>query len=197
MLRCSIPLLSTLLLLPIANVLADEASQPKANDDASQSAAQYVVAGHVVRVLGEEGQACQFHYKPVGSQAAFSVQNLNLLAPCYLLLWQIEPARKRPGNAAVPVGKIGAPLAWRYASAKNALTLAVIGDPVGDNLRQSALYRLRQAQNMHCAGSVQGILIRANQVNVSQVRGQVGVLCLETGMDEKDFWLLAHAAPKR
>ena len=176
--------------------LAQEVSSPNPGKNSLQIdefVAQHVVAGHAVRLISNEGQPCQLQHKLVASQATPGIQDLMLRSPCYLLIWQTEPPAKKTGHATgIPVGNLGSPIAWRYASAKNAVVLAVIGDPIPDSLLQSQLYRLREEQNMHCAGSVQGILIRADKISFSPVRRQVGVQCVEAGIDEKDFWLLAH-----
>jgi hypothetical protein len=83
-------------------------------------------------------------------------------------------------------------MAWRYAGAKGVVVLAVIGDPVPEKLRASSLYRLREQQGMNCASSLQGILLYTNEIRLSKKREHAGVFCAELGLEEKDFWLLAH-----
>ena len=83
-------------------------------------------------------------------------------------------------------------MAWRYPGKPGVVVLAVIGDPLPENLRASSLARLREQQGMRCGASVQGILLRGETVELSKKREHVGVLCAELGLSKKDFWLLAH-----
>jgi hypothetical protein len=83
-------------------------------------------------------------------------------------------------------------MAWRYADAKGVVALAVIGDPVPETLRTSSLYKLRERQGLSCASSVQGVLLHVDRIQLSKKREHAGIFCAELGLDEKDFWMLAH-----
>jgi hypothetical protein len=83
-------------------------------------------------------------------------------------------------------------MAWLYSRATGVIVLAVIGDPVPDQLRASDLYQLRERQGLHCTSSVQGILLSGSQTRLSSKRAHVGIVCAELGLEEKDFWMLAH-----
>lgn len=154
---------------------------------------EYTAAGHALR-LTTEGRACVVEHRTSGAEPGRIT--LDLRPPCHLLTWQRPPpagARGAVGPSdGVPVGGVGEPMAWRYADAEGVTALAVIGDPMPDNLRASSLYRLREQQGLHCAASVQGILLQADGVQASRKRENVGVLCAELGLDELDFWTLAH-----
>jgi hypothetical protein len=39
---------------------------------------------------------------------------------------------------------------------------------------------------------MQGVLLSGDKARLSKKRESVGVLCVETGANEKDFWMLAH-----
>lgn len=157
--------------------------------DAAPAPTEYLVAGHTLRLV-VEGDACVVE-REGGAGAAIKLK-LDLRPPCHLLTWR-QPAA-RPADATsdgIPVGSVGAPMAWRYPG-KGAVVLAVIGDPLPENLRAGSLARLREQQGMRCAASVQGLLLRGETVALSKKREHVGVLCAELGLNEKDFWLLAH-----
>jgi hypothetical protein len=150
---------------------------------------EYLVAGHTLRLV-VEGDACVVE-REGGAGAAIKLK-LDLRPPCHLLTWRQPPARPADATSdGVPLGSVGAPMAWRYPG-KAVAVLAVIGDPLPEKLRAGSLARLREQQGMRCAASVQGLLLRGETIALSKKREHVGVLCLELGLNEKDFWLLAH-----
>jgi len=121
--------------------------------------------------------------------------SLDLTPPCYLLIWNQPPPRLANGRAesgGQPVGSQGDAMAWKYSTAGDAKVIAVIGDSVADSLRRGALFKTRQAQNYRCAGSLQGVKIGSGAPVTTPKRHQTGVFCVEAGLDEKDFWMLAH-----
>jgi hypothetical protein len=166
-------------------------AQPRASaPDTASAPTEYLVAGHGLRLV-VEGDACVVEGER-GTGAAIKLK-LDLRPPCHLLTWRQLPARPADQTSdGVPVGSVGAPMVWRYPRAAGVMVLAVIGDPLPENLRASNLSRLREQQGMRCAASVQGILVRGETVELSKKREHVGVLCAELGLSEKDFWILAH-----
>jgi len=156
----------------------------------SATVPEYMVAGHILRLLTPEGACIIELDKPGTSQR--SELRLDLRPPCYLLTWRHEPADTGLAAAEMEgtaVGQLGDPMAWRYPQA---LVVAVIGDPVPESLRSSASYKLRHDQGLHCASSIRGVLIGEEGVWLSKKREHVGIFCAELGLDEKEFWLLAH-----
>lgn len=153
---------------------------------------EYSVAGHVLRLV-VDGGSCVVEHRASGP--AMNRLTLDLHPPCHLLTWRQSPPRASQATDVSdgrPLGDIGGPMAWRYAGAKGVVVLAVIGDPVPEKLRASSLYRLREQQGMNCASSLQGILLYTNEIRLSKKREHAGVFCAELGLEEKDFWLLAH-----
>ena len=116
---------------------------------------------------------------------------LDLRPPCYFAVWRNPPPRMKASGPS-PVGGVGDPTAWRYGGKRNMTVVAVIGDPVPDRMCSDPICRSRQAQNFHCGASLQAVLLRKGRITLSRKRAQAGVFCVETGLDEKDFWLLAH-----
>lgn len=160
-----------------------------ATDSASP---EYKIGDHVLRLVVTD-KACIVEHRSSG--AGIGKLTLDLLPPCHLLTWRKSPAA--PSHAisvsdGLPVGTVGDPMAWQYASAKGVIALAVIGDPLPESLRNSSLYSLRQQQGLSCTSSVQAVLLRVNQIQLSRKREHAGVFCTELGLDEKDFWMLAH-----
>jgi hypothetical protein len=153
---------------------------------------EYLVAGHSLRLV-VEGEVCVVEGER-GTGGAVKL-TLDLRPPCHLLTWREPPPRLADkASDGLPLGSAGAPMAWRYPGKAGAgvVVLAVIGDPLPEHLRASSLARLREQQGMRCGASVQGILLRGETVELSRKREHVGVLCAELGLNEKDFWLLAH-----
>jgi hypothetical protein len=153
---------------------------------------EYTVKGHVLRLV-VTGETCVVEHRSSGT--GIGKLTLDLRPPCHLLTWrQLPPTTSQAAGVSdgLPIGTIGDPMAWQYASAEGVVALAVIGDPVPEKLRESSLYRLREQQGLSCASSVQAILLHVNQIQLSKKREHVGVFCAELGLEEKDFWILAH-----
>jgi hypothetical protein len=156
------------------------------------TAPEYTLAGHLLRLVVTDTGCVVEHRAPSAETRTLA---LGLRPPCHLLTWQRPPPTRDPASstsAGAPIGTIGQPMAWQYADASGVIALAVIGDPVPDALRESSLYRLRAQQGLQCAASIQGILLRGGQVQLSKKREHVGVFCAELGLEEKDFWSIAH-----
>jgi hypothetical protein len=139
------------------------------------------------------GEACTIEHRADGSE--IGTLTLDLRPPCYLLTWRQNPPTTRQeagGSDGLPIGTIGDPMAWQYASAGGVVALAIIGDPFPENLRQSSLYRLREQQGLTCASSIQAILLLGNRIRLSKKRENVAVFCAELGLEEQDFWMLSH-----
>jgi hypothetical protein len=68
------------------------------------------------------------------------------------------------------------------------------GSPLrGARLRMTAQFFERSPDSINFNGaSLQAVLLREGRIILSRKRAQAGVFCVETGLDEKDFWLLAH-----
>jgi hypothetical protein len=116
---------------------------------------------------------------------------LDLRPPCYFAVWRDPPPRIKASGPS-PVGGVGDPAAWRYGAKRNMTVVAVIGDPVPDRLCSDPVCRSRARANFHCGASLQAVLLREGRITLSRKRAQAGVFCVETGLDEKEFWLLAH-----
>jgi len=146
--------------------------------------------GQTFRLDSAEG-TCRLTVSGRGEEKSLS---LDLTPPCHFLIWQHPPPRSAggPSNGA-PVGAVGDPVAWRYAGKRAVAVMAVIGDPMAEGLAKDPVWEQRVKAGFRCAGNVQGILVRkAGAVTTTKKRGSAGALCVEVGMDEKDYWLLAH-----
>ncbi|MES1207424.1 MAG: hypothetical protein ABUS79_15925 [Pseudomonadota bacterium] len=124
---------------------------------------------------------------------------LALEGPCHLLLWNAAPpARAGKPSDGIAVGGAGAPLAWRYPSARGATVVAVIGDAIPPDAippagRADPIVGKRLAQGLRCAPSLQGVLLTPRGPSTAtRKRGDFGVLRVEGGVDEKVLWMLAH-----
>jgi hypothetical protein len=117
---------------------------------------------------------------------------LDLRPPCYLPIWRNAPPRNVAGTSR-PLGATGDIAVWQYGK-NNTTVVAVIGDPVPERMCPDGSCRAPLRQNFRCGGSLQAGLLRGRQLARSAKRGP-GVFCVETGLDEKEFWLLAH--PRR
>lgn len=149
-----------------------------------------MLAGYAIHLTVTDQTCVVEHRSDRGNAGKLT---LSLRPPCYLLYWRLPPPVRQHGfSNGSPIGGVGRPMAWRYDGANGATVIAVIGDPISASFQQDDVYRLRMQQGMQCAGSVQGILLRDDRIELSSKREQIGVLCAELGMDEKDFWLLAH-----
>lgn len=155
---------------------------------------KYTVGTHQISLLTEaRADTCLLTHSIDGKN--IETLKLDLRPPCYLLTWQRPPPqpidRKGPSDG-VPVGEIGDPVAWRYQSAHGTIALAVIGDPVPDDMRLSKAYKSRQEQGYRCASSMQGVLLLGDKAKLSKKRENVAIFCVESGAEEKDFWMLSH-----
>lgn len=167
------------------------AGASRASSGRSVRVPEYRVGKHKINLLTEE-DSCLLIHSADGEN--FEKLKLDLRSPCYLLTWQrLPPVTHGQGPSdGVAVGGVGDPLAWQYQSAKGAITLAVIGDPVPEKIRSGKAYESRLKQGYRCASSMQGVLLRGDKARLSKKREHVGVFCVESGVDEKDFWLLSH-----
>lgn len=139
--------------------------------------------------VGVIGDRCVLTFK--GGSAV----RLDLTPPCYVLLWTEPPPRLTNGRAesgGQPVGRQGDAMAWKYATAHDAKVLAVIGDPVGDPYRADPLFKTRQEKGYRCGGSLQGIKVFKGGPVATVKWNQKAAYCVETGIDEKDYWMLGH-----
>jgi hypothetical protein len=150
--------------------------------------------GQTFRLHADEGN-CRLVVSGRGEEKSL---RLDLIPPCHFLVWQHPPPRTAggPSNGA-PVGAVGDPVAWRYAGKQAVAVMAVIGDPMAEGLAKDPVWQQRIKAGFRCAGNVQGILVRkadagTTTVTTTKKRGSAGALCVEVGMDEKDYWLLAH-----
>ena len=159
----------------------------------SAQSPQYTVMDNGLRLV-ITGEACVLEYHASGGSKVGKLM-LDLHPPCYLLTWQQPPPTPNQEvsvSDGLPIGSVGDPMAWQYASAGGVVVLAVIGDPFPEKLRTSNLYRLRKQQGLTCASSVQAILLHGDQMQLSKKREHVDVFCTELGLEEKDFWMLSH-----
>jgi hypothetical protein len=114
----------------------------------------------------------------------------DLRSPCYFMTWTEAPG---PGTEdGKPVGQKSELRAWRYRDKKGAVFLALIGDPVSPATTQRWG---RSFPGSRCGESIQGVVVRKEGVEIGQKNGGGRVYCVETGMEEKNFWLLAHPVP--
>ena len=114
---------------------------------------------------------------------------LDLRPPCYFPVWRNAPPRNA-ARTSRPLGAAGDPAVWQYGKS-NTTVVAVIGDPVPQRMCPDGNCRAPPRQDFRCGGSLQAGLLRGGQLARSAKRGP-GIFCVETGLDEKEFWLLAH-----
>jgi hypothetical protein len=153
---------------------------------------EYAVGDHVLRLV-VTSDSCTIEHR--SAKSAMREVALDLRPPCYLLTWLQQPPQSNATadvSDGQPVGGTGDPMALRYASAGGVVTLAIIGDTIPQELREGSLYQLREQQGLRCAASVQAVLLDTDQIQLSKKRERIGVLCVELGLEERDFWLLAH-----
>jgi hypothetical protein len=176
----------------VAIVVGTLASQGAVNTDGAPIAARYLVSGHQVRVdSGAEGCWLVDH----GKGGAPKRLKLDLRPPCYLLVWRHRPPTTDAQGISdgVPVGGAGEPMAFRYKVARGTVAIAVIGDSPVPDPRPESMYQTRLRQGYHCTGSMQGIRFRGSLVQVMPKEGNgQGLFCVEIGLEEKDFWMIAH-----
>jgi hypothetical protein len=195
---------------PVAreSAAAEVQPAPPAERDAVQppdaDGAELGVGDHRVQLQVRAG-GCRLASTTAG--AAPQEIDLELRPPCFILPWNRHPARggdSKASSDAVAVGEQGDPMAYRYPSAGNATAIAVIGDPVPDelwrNLPDTPEQLRARKQTTHCASRLQGVVLTVEGARLSKSwiskRGgaEPRLLCTEGGLDEKDFWLLAHDA---
>jgi hypothetical protein len=162
------------------------------SDDAAPATREYTVEKWKVKLV-DDGASCKLDYRVDGGEARRLA--LDVVPPCYLLLWHGSIPRVANAERA-PVGGEGDPMAFRYRGKGDTLAIAVIGDAVPEMLRSGDRFRSAERQGYHCAGSAQGVLFRNDGVRTVPKRNQVGVFCVEIPIDEASFWLTAHEAKK-
>lgn len=158
----------------------------------SSATPEYRVAEHKISLL-VDGDGCWLIHQ-AGGKGRESLK-FDLYPPCYFLTWQRPPSQGAGSGGlsdGLPIGKIGDPIAWKYRSANGVISVAAIGDPIPADMRSSRLYQSRLQQGYLCASSMQGVLLLGNKARLSKKRENVGILCVELQVEEKDFWLLAH-----
>jgi hypothetical protein len=62
----------------------------------------------------------------------------------------------------------------------------------GQRLRGDSVLKMRQAKGYRCAGSLQGVKILKGGTVPTAKWGQGNIYCVETGIAEKDHWMLGH-----
>lgn len=67
-------------------------------------------------------------------------------------------------------------------------TLVIVGNPITPEVRKE--WGLEK--NVICGEKAQGLLINKDGVRLSKKALDGGVMCPYVGLDEKDFWYLAH-----
>jgi len=157
------------------------------------TAPEYVVAGQVLRLVVRKDGCAIEHVKSARAGPGASpgrALDLDLRPPCHVLTWRQRPPATAAEREGTPVGGPGDAAGWRYPG--KGVVVAVIGDPPPKRLRAGATYRLRRDQGLHCASSIRGVLVGEGEIQLSKKREHVGIFCAETGLDEKDYWLLAH-----
>ncbi len=120
---------------------------------------------------------------------------LELRPPCYLLTWQHAPVSKKSSiSGGHAVGTAGDVMTWRYPNNKKLDSIAmVIGDPIPAAEVASKLGQLRA--NFRCGTSLQGVAFdrkASAPARLTSVDKNSGITCVEQGLDEKAFWLMAH-----
>lgn len=169
---------------------------PPAAPLSNQPLIEHTVDGHRIRLV-QEGTTCSLVVAP--SRAAESRDGgeqrvpLALTPPCHLLLWAAPPpARAGAPSDGVAIGNMGQPMAWRYPGVRGATIVAVIGDPISEERRADPIVRKRLDHGLRCAPAIQAVLLTANGAKATKKRADFGLTCVEGGVDEKVFWILAH-----
>lgn len=156
----------------------------------TRTTAQEFVIESVTLSLAETGTGCVVNYQinSVHQRALL----LNLEPPCNFATWTAEPltnsSSPTEGN---PVGNAGGIVAWRYEN--GVVVVPIIGDPIPQQWQSQQLYKLRSNQGLTCGASLQGILMRSQELRVSSIRKHIGIFCIELGVSAKDAWLLAKS----
>jgi hypothetical protein len=152
--------------------------------------AVYEIARHHIR-LDVESSACWIVDRTRGTEE--KRLKLDLRPPCYLLMWRRKPPTidAQGISDGVAVGGPGAPMAFRYKVAGGTVAIAVIGDPPVRDPGPQSLYDSQVGQGYHCTDGMQGVRFRAARVQLLPKHSH-GLFCLEEGLDEKEFWMIAH-----
>ena len=115
---------------------------------------------------------------------------LGVVPPCHVLMWNDTPPRtsvSKGTSEGAPVGQKGDVRAWQYPSMRRTTVFIVIGDPVSEE-EWAMRPKLR---GLRCAKRSQAILLQAGDVALSK-NIETGFACVESGADEKVFWMFAH-----
>jgi hypothetical protein len=185
---------ATLVALVVTPAGARDAGVAPARTPAAErvpAPAWYSVAGHTLKLEANDVGCWIVDRVKAGDERKYK---LDLQPPCYLLIWRGRPPGSAVKNAdGVAVGDVGQPMAWRYKSAHGAVALAVIGDAAVPQPEPESLYQSRKRAGYHCAGSLQGVKLQGARVRLQKKAGEgLALYCDEIGIDEKDFWLIAH-----
>ncbi len=87
---------------------------------------------------------------------------------------------------------MGEAMAWQFLDRAGKTFAAVIGDAVDASLKDSLTYKTRLEQGLHCAGSVQALIVENGSVQAGRKNAGQGIYCAELGLEQASFWLLAH-----
>lgn len=128
---------------------------------------QAIVDGYELLVT-DENKNCQLRVKHKGEDKVFP---LKPEPPCYFL--------RRGGEKQQSVA---------YKDVEVLNTLIVMGTPLSSDNRK----KWDIDGEMICGELAQGVLIKNEQVTVTDKILEGGVFCRDTGSDEKNFWYLAH-----
>ncbi|HEY0715053.1 MAG TPA: hypothetical protein VGF45_20395 [Polyangia bacterium] len=183
---------------PAAAKPPSSAVPDKAPDKPSATARErHIVGGHAVSLVSE-GHTCVLVHRPPGAVADARERGLplDLTPPCHFLVWRVQPPpRAGAPSDGVSLGTVGAPMAWRYKSANGTIVLGVVGDPLSNQQKADPIIARRVAAGLRCAPSLQGVFLTGKVATLSKKRTGGQVHCVEAGLDEKTFWMLAHDKP--
>jgi hypothetical protein len=146
---------------------------------------RYDVAGHRIGIAVRGGHCFVADVPaPGGTERLLA---LGLRAPCYLLTWPGPAPSGETSDGAVPVGSKADAMAWRYGGTAGPTVLIAIGDPPSE----AQWAKRPKLRNARCAVRYRGVRLRGAATDLSGHTAQ-GFICVESGRDEKDFWLFAH-----
>ena len=152
---------------------------------ASPAVAQELVVELASIAPNKAGTECIFKYRTDGLKR--QTLALDLKPPC--MFAEPTPGYVSSAGEGDATGDVRKASAWRFGD--GTLVIPIIGDPVPPGWHGQKLYQLRQDQGLTCGASLQGVLIDAEGIRVSQKREHVGVFCKELGVNAKEAWLLA------
>jgi len=166
----------------------------KASDDTARLAASTSGANAAFSVAGMEltlttsGQKCAVSI-PGSSEPVL----LDLDLPCHVMFWSTDPPeRAGEPSGGLSVGGKGDAMAWRYPDVGSEAVVAVLGDPVVEHIRTSDEFAEWLAMGWRCSGSLQALHVGDAKIEAGSKREGIGAVCVERGLDETGFWLLAH-----